>query len=126
MKHGEHRGHGEARGNASLCFMVPRLFSVASVVSVLTLFPGCIRDFGKGGTGELVVRPRVLREIDAIDVADYAVPAPPLATQPTTQALTQPSTKPTPPEEYRLRIEDVRRLALRNNLDLRVELINPA
>jgi hypothetical protein len=33
---------------------------------------------------------------------------------------------PTPPEERQIRIEDVRPLALRNNLDLRVELINPS
>jgi outer membrane protein TolC len=91
---------------------------------VLITALGC-RDFGTGGTGELVVRQRVLREIEAVDVADFAVPAAPLATQPTTTALTQPTSRPAP-AEYRLRIEDVRRLALRNNLDLRVELINPA
>jgi outer membrane protein len=123
MNHREHRGHGEHRdgkNNFSFFLSVLSLFSVSSVVA---FSGGCIR-FGTGGTGELVVRERTLREIDVVDVADYAVPAPPLATQPTTNALTRPTSRPAP-AEYRLLIEDVRRLALHNNLDLRVELINP-
>jgi outer membrane protein TolC len=100
-------------------------FSVLSVVSVLITLPGC-RNFGTGGTGELVIRERVLREIDSVALEDFAVAPPPLATQPSTQALTQPSTRPTPPEERQIRVEDVRQLALRNNLELRVELINPS
>jgi outer membrane protein TolC len=98
---------------------------VLSVVSVLITVPGC-RNFGTGGTGEVVIRERVLREIDSVSLSDFAVTPPPLATQPSTQALTQPSTKPTPPEERTIRVEDVRQLALKNNLDLRVELINPS
>jgi outer membrane protein TolC len=97
--------------------------SVVSVSSVLVLTAGCFR-FGTGGTGELVVPKRILREIDTVNVSEYAVEAPPLETQPTTQALTRPTSRPAP--EYRLTIEDVRRLALKNNLDLRVELINPS
>jgi outer membrane protein len=96
----------------------------AAVVCAIVLLSGC-RNFGTGGTDELVVRPRILREIEAVDIAQYAVPAPPLTTQPTTTALTRPSTRLAPAEQ-RLTIEDVRRLALRNNLDLRVELINPS
>lgn len=97
---------------------------LAVCVAVSTFALGC-RHFGTGGTGELVVRKRMLREIDAINVADYAVPAPPLATQPATMALTRPTSRPVP-AEYKLTIEEVRRLALQNNLDLRVELVNPA
>jgi outer membrane protein TolC len=66
-----------------------------------------------------------LHEIESVDVADYAVPSPPLATQPSTTALTRPTSRPAP-QEYKLAIEDVRRLALKNNLDLRVELVNPS
>jgi outer membrane protein TolC len=84
---------------------------------------GCMR-FGTGGTGELVVAERELREIEAVDASEYAIPAPPLETQPTTDTLTRPTSRPAAPE-YPISIEDVRRLALRNNLDLRVELINP-
>src|SRR3954468_13103328 len=95
----------------------PLCLCVSVVLCICFSVIGC-RNFGTGGTGELVVRQRVLREIDAVEISQFAVPAPPLATQPSTQALTQPSTRPTPPEERRILIEDVRRLALRNNLDL--------
>ena len=93
------------------------------LLSAVALVSGCFR-FGTGGTGELVVRERTLREIEAVDVSKYAVPAPPLTTQPTTSALTRPTSRPAP-VEHPITIENVRRLALRNNLDLRVELINP-
>src|SRR5688500_16449074 len=98
--------------------------AVAALVFAIAFAGGC-RNFGAGGTGELVVRERVLREIDTVDVSQYAVPAPPMTTQATTSPLTRPSTHPAPMEQ-KLTIEDVRRLALRNNLTLRVELINPA
>src|SRR5688500_1167722 len=101
-----------------LCVSVAPLF-------LLLLAPGCVRNFGTGGTGEMVVPRRVLREVEAIDVSRYAVPAAPLETQPTTTALTRPSTRPAPAEQP-ITVEEVRRLALRNNLDLRVALVDPA
>jgi outer membrane protein len=103
----------------------PLCLCVSVALCFCCLIVGC-RHFGTGGTGEIVVRQRVLREIDAVDMSQYAVAPPPLATQPSTQALTQPSTRLTPPEERTIRVEEVRRLALRNNLDLRVELVNPS
>lgn len=123
MKHGAHRGHGDNSRSTSFI----RLFvSVVSVCSVLQFSAGC-RDFGTGGTGELVVPRRMLREIEAVDVADYATPAPP---PPTTQVTKEgpvtrgPTSRPAPPERP-MTIEEVRQLTLRNNLDLRVELLNP-
>lgn len=98
-----------------------------SVSSVVQFCAGC-RDFGTGGTGELVVLPRILREIESVDVADYATPGPPPPTTQVTAAgpvTEQPTSRPAPPE-HPLTIERVRQLALRNNLDLRVELLNPA
>jgi outer membrane protein TolC len=85
--------------------------------------PGC-RRAGRGGTGELVVPRQQLREIDGTDLADLAV-APPTTVPagPTTVPTTLPAPPPAP--EVRLDIEHVRRLALENNLDLRVELLNP-
>lgn len=71
---------------------------------------------------------RILREIEVVEVADYATPAPPPPTTRVTSAG-PPSTRPTSrpaPAEYPLTIEQVRQFALRNNLDLRVELLNPA
>ena len=139
MNHREHREHRAFKGQSghrgkrtnqrdSLYrrFFLS-VFSVLSVASVVQLSFGC-RDFGTGGTGELVVAGRILREIEAVDVADYATPAPP---PPTTQVTAtgpvtrRPASGPAP-AEYPLTIERVRQLALRNNLDLRVELLNPA
>lgn len=100
---------------------------MASVVSVFLFSAGC-RDFGTGGTGELVVPRRILREIETVGMADYATPAPPPPTTQVTEkgAVTaRPTSRPAPPE-FPLTIERVRQLALRNNLDLRVELLNPA
>src|SRR5438067_13807251 len=77
------------------------------------LLGGC-GDFGEGGSGEIVVPQRTLREIDAVEMRDLPT------TNPTTQATSQPAAK-----EIRLRIEDVRREVLANNLDLKVELLNP-
>jgi outer membrane protein TolC len=93
----------------------------------LTPLAGC-RDFGTGGTGELVVPRRILREVEAVDVADYATDAPPPPTTRVTgtgPSTTRPTSRPAP-AEYPLTIEQVRQFALRNNLDLRVELLNPA
>jgi outer membrane protein TolC len=61
------------------------------------------------------------------EIAAAAPKAP--ASQPTTAPTTLPTTLPAPLEgqrEVSLTIEDARRLALENNLELRVELFNPA
>src|SRR3954464_7034211 len=38
------------------------------------LLPGCRRDFGTGGTGEMVVPPDRLRQIDPLDLGAYNRP----------------------------------------------------
>src|SRR5688572_2022376 len=79
---------------------------------------GCVRNYGTGGTGELVIPKDETRVIVSTDLT-------PVATEPTTTiAATQPSTQPAPPEVH-LTLEEVRQLALQNNLDLRVELLEP-
>lgn len=103
---------------------------------------GCVRDFGTGGAGERVVPRDRLRGIDTIDLAELSGPVPPAtapATAPATRlTATAPSSRPAtdesadvlapppPPPETRLSIADARRLALENNLDLKVELHNPS
>ncbi len=130
MRHKEHkdrRDHGGRQSADLFCLSRSAFCSAIFAISVFSVFAfqfGC-RNFGAGGTGELVIRPRILHEIDAADLQAYSQPAPALTTQPTTMALTRPSTRPAP-EQHEVRIEDVRRLALRNNLDLRVELVNPS
>jgi outer membrane protein TolC len=96
---------------AILCFVI-----VAG-----SLAGGC-KNIGTGGTGEMVVPESTLRDITTVDPAEFATTAPTTApsTLPSTRASTQPF------REVPLRLEDVRELALRNNLDLKVELFNPA
>jgi outer membrane protein TolC len=88
---------------------------------VLSICSAC-RDIGQGGTGELVVPRSTLREVQAVDPSAY-VTAPP-----TTQPSTEPSTRAVPQrlEEVQLSVEQVRELALRNNLDIGVTVISPA
>jgi outer membrane protein TolC len=75
---------------------------------------GCFRDAGIGGTGEIVVPTERWQQVQPFNVA--AVAQPPAATQ---------SVKPVAPTTMPLNIERARLLALHNNLDLHVELINP-
>src|SRR3954454_19917188 len=85
------------------------------------LISGCIKDFGTGGTGELVIPRSQLREIKTTDLP-AAVP------MPTTQeAAALPTTRPAtrPVAQIEVTIEQVRRLALQNNLDLKVDLLDP-
>lgn len=93
---------------------------------------GCIRNFGTGGTGELLVPRDRLRAIDTLNLAALNIPEPPTtapatatATQLTSQPTTVPASQPAPPPELRLTIYEARRLAIQGNLDLRVELFNP-
>ena len=90
----------------------------AFVIALICIAPiGCIRDYGTGGTGELVVAKDELRVIQSTTLEQVAVP-------PTTQiSATQPTTQPVP--EVHLTLEEVRQLALQNNLDLHVELARP-
>lgn len=109
-------------------FFFPQLSACISVHLrfILVLIPlacgSCGRDIGRGGTGELVVAQAVLREVESIDPRQFAAsqPATVPATLPTTRALTEAATV------LPLSIYEARQLALRNNLDLRVDLFNPS
>ena len=87
---------------------------------------GCTFGYGRGASGELVVPRDRLRSIQPATMEQIAASAPkPAAAIP----ATLPTTLPAPLNEQRevsLTIEDARRLALENNLELRVELFEPA
>src|SRR5205814_2680669 len=106
------------------CFsFAPSLRLCAFAVSSLVLVGGAgCRDIGKGGTGEMVVPESTFRDIKTVEPSEFASTPPTTApsTLPTTRATTQPYKK------VSLGIADVRRIALTNNLDLQVELYNPA
>jgi outer membrane protein TolC len=96
--------------------------TLSIVACAIASMTGC-RDAGMGGTGEIVVPRETLRHIDAAEPSDFAI------AQPTTAPTTLPSTRPAttqPLADVKLTIEEARRLALENNLDLKVELFSPA
>src|SRR3954447_7284806 len=77
------------------------------------LITGC-KDYGEGGTGELVVPREKLHDIGHLT----------LEAKPATEPATLPTTEPVA-ESIELSIQQVRRDALANNLDLKVQLFDP-
>jgi len=92
----------------------------AAAVAVLAALPGCntlISDWVPGG---FTVPAERLRQVERLrleaETADANAPAPGPTTQPAGP----------PPERLRLTLEQCRALALAGNLDLKVQLLNPA
>lgn len=98
----------------------PRMSLAAIFASAIFAVPGCIDRFGTGGTGERVVPPGQLHDVQRSDLRRYAIP--PATSQP--DAATRPADA-LPPPIVGLSIEDCRASAMKNNLDLGVELFNP-
>src|SRR5437762_10828552 len=95
--------------------------SLRALALMLAMLAGCWKNYGAGGTGEMVVPYQQLRDIEASDFSPYA------STQPATTQLaaaTNPTSQPSAPE-MTLTISQVREQALSNNLDIHVELLNP-
>ena len=90
----------------------PRIFNFSLFIVSCSFLTGCGQDAGIGGTGEIVVSHQTLREINAFEPANA----------PTSQPTSKPTTAPA---QVELTIEQCRRYALQNNLDLRVDLLNP-
>lgn len=90
-----------------------------ALLLTLILFCGCCQDrLGTGGSGELVVPAQELHQVGPLDLHNSIA-----TTNPSTLPATQPAGPP--PPEMSITIEDCRRMALQNNLDLRVQLYNP-
>ena len=92
----------------------------ASVVFFLVLLPGCFKDFGVGGMGEMVVPPERLHDVQNFNPQNFSS-----GQAPPTQPSTRPESQPSPPE-IMLTLQECRALALRNDLDLKVELYSPS
>ena len=91
---------------------IARFLGIAVWSIGLALLAGCQNDAGIGGTGEIVVPTQTLREVNAFE--------------PTKAPTSQPTSKPTTaPSQVELTIEQCRHYALQNNLDLKVDLLNP-
>ena len=87
-------------------------FRISLLILLSFIITGCGNDAGIGGTGEIVVPVQTLREVNAFE------PAKASASQPTSKPTTAPA-------QVELSIEQCRRFALQNNLDLKVDLLNP-
>ena len=91
----------------------PVFLLIAGLLSSVPLC-GCADRLGTGGTGEMVVPAPTLRQVDEMDLREHV-------------ATTRPSEPPPkPPAESAVSIEACRRMALANNLDLRVDFYNPS
>jgi len=95
---------------------VLRVFLIAGVFVAIA---GCEDQLGTGGTGELVVPRKTLHQVEPLDLGRSIA-----QTLPTTAPSTRPATQPV--AEVTLSIEECRRLALQNNLDVKVQLFTPA
>src|SRR5688572_32079078 len=91
------------------------LFHSAFCILHSAFLAGCIPNFGTGGTGERIVPRETTHTIESFDISASA----------TTQASTEPSTRPSATlhsTTVPLSIEEARRLALQNNLEISVSL----
>ena len=87
---------------------------VAVVIAVLIAVGGCVGPFDTDPMVDLRVPEQRLREIEPLELV-------PMDDDPAAEA----PTPPVPPAELELTLEECRALALTNNLDLRVELLDP-
>ena len=94
---------------------------LAMVLLLMLSAAGC-KDIGKGGTGEMVVPESELRDIKTVEPEQFAT------TPPTTAPTTMPTTRhfDQPLRDVPITVTDVRRLAIANNLDIKVEVLNPS
>jgi outer membrane protein TolC len=94
---------------------------LAGSVGVGVVGVGC-KDIGRGGTGEMVVPEDVLREIKTVEPENFAT------TPPTTAPSTMPSTRAStqPLKDVPITVDDVRKLAIQNNLDIKVDVVSPS
>src|SRR5437868_6877309 len=92
------------------------------LLMLLALCSSC-QNFGAGGTGEMVVPPARLHDAEAMDLTPNIVTTQP--NQPATWPTTLASTTQPVLAELTISLAEARRMALENNLDLRVQLLNP-
>lgn len=99
---------------------------VKGCVCAVLLLGVCACDYSEYERG-LPISESALRDVAPMDLSRYSTTAPttrpgpsPVPTQPADQLL------PKAPSEVKLTIGECRQLALANNLDLRVEMFNPA
>jgi len=101
------------------------LYRSVTVPLIFAFLAGC-----GGSSSERTGRERVLMDdltaIETVQLADQSV-SPPVTVEQATEQITEQVTEPNAPvETLELTLEQVRQAALANNLDLKVELVDPA
>lgn len=94
--------------------------AAGGVGALVAMACGC-RDLGAGGTGEVVVAPERTRQVQAVNL-DALPSTGAAATQPFVLSTTQPTTQLS---ERPVTLAEVRRWAIENNLQLKVDLLDP-
>ena len=107
------------RGSWTACVLHAALVRILFLLFACLFLPGCVDQFGTGGTGETVVPDFRLHDVNPAGFQREGV-----ARSADEQPTTGPST-PLPPPELILSIADCRAAALQNNLDLKVSLFDP-
>src|SRR4051812_8151255 len=102
-------------------FILAGMTTVAGASVGLVGLVGC-KDIGRGGAGGWGVPGSELREIKTIEPEHYAT-APP-TTAPSTMPSTRASTQPL--RDVPITVDDVRRMTIQNNLDIKVDVVSPA
>ena len=104
-----------------------RWFPLRTTLCLAAVWGACGCDYSKYERGH-PVSDRALREARPLDLAAASntppTTRPAVTTLPTTRSADE--LLPPPPAEVRLTLEECRQLALANNLNLKVELFNPA
>jgi len=80
-----------------------------------TTVAGCRKQYAREKFYEIKVRPEKLRQVETLELKQTRV-----------EPNKPPDVNELPPKELELTLEQCRAMALENNLDLKVELINPA
>src|SRR5262245_2962886 len=94
----------------------PSRFLLLLILFCLAFAGFACQNFGTGGTGELVIPQTRMRQIEGLDLTPQEVPI--ATTEPTTQPTSQ-------PVEVTIMLDEVREMALHNNLALHVFLLDP-
>lgn len=101
--------------NNSFLFKLSRIAFVAAFGFIL--ISGCEQFSSNEDTYQTRIAPELTRQVETLELPETSKEKPPVDVNDTEQK---------PPKELELSLEQCRALTLENNLDLRVQLINPA
>ncbi|MBN2591917.1 MAG: TolC family protein [Sedimentisphaerales bacterium] len=98
--------------------IVNRRSQICLLLSVFCLLTGCEQFFGDGNSYQTRIAPERTRRVETLELQE--------AKKQEKIPTDVNEARKVPPEELKLTLEECRALTLENNLDLKVQLINPA